>query len=256
MRNTHTLSLSLSLCFSLFVLSFLFTQKGEVDVDGFLSAGAAGNFLAPMTGLSANAFRSVIEIDVLGSYHMVKAVLPYLEASAKRHSSSSSSSGSKGWSEPARLIFVSATLHYTGVPLQTHVMAAKAAVDSLSNACALELGPRGITSNVIAPGGIAETEGLARLAREEDLAAAAKGIPMGRFGHVRDVADATVWLCGKAGAYINGTTVVVDGGAWRSRSGNPGGGGGTFQYPDFLLSGDEVTGVRGMKKKKKEEAKL
>ena len=127
-------------------------------------------------------------------------------------------------------------------------MAAKAAVDALSSACALELGPRGITSNVIAPGGIADTEGLARLARVEDAKSEERSIPLGRWGRVADVANATVWLCSDAGAYINGTTVVVDGGAWRAKSGNPGG---AFGYPDFLVEGGVISGVKGMKKEKK-----
>jgi peroxisomal 2,4-dienoyl-CoA reductase len=49
------------------------------------SAGAAGNFLAPISQLSANAFKTVIEIDLLGSYNTVKATLPYLRESAAKH---------------------------------------------------------------------------------------------------------------------------------------------------------------------------
>lgn len=49
------------------------------------SAGAAGNFLAPITQTSANAFKSVIDIDVLGSYNTLKATLPQLVASASKH---------------------------------------------------------------------------------------------------------------------------------------------------------------------------
>lgn len=57
-----------------------------------------------------------------------------------------------------RIIFVSATLHYTGLPFQTHVSVAKAGVDALSNNTAIEFGPLGVTSNIIAPGPIANTE--------------------------------------------------------------------------------------------------
>lgn len=49
------------------------------------SAGAAGNFLASINQLSANAFKSVIDIDVLGSYNTLKATLPYLIESGKKH---------------------------------------------------------------------------------------------------------------------------------------------------------------------------
>jgi peroxisomal 2,4-dienoyl-CoA reductase len=49
------------------------------------SAGAAGNFLAPIRGLSTNAFKTVIDIDVIGSYNTLKACLPYLIESAAKH---------------------------------------------------------------------------------------------------------------------------------------------------------------------------
>ncbi len=67
-----------------------------------------------------------------------------------------------------------------------------------------------MTSNLIAPGAIAGTEVLERLARMEDAqgANAAKKIPAGRFGTVKDVADATVWLLSDAGSFVNGGTIV------------------------------------------------
>ncbi|MCJ1286484.1 hypothetical protein MMC26_005830 [Xylographa opegraphella] len=192
------------------------------------SAGAAGNFLVPMRQLSTNAFKSVIDIDVLGSYNTLKATIPQLLKAAAK---------SKADGKPAgRIIFVSATLHYTGVALQTHVCAAKAAVDALSANAAIELGPHGITSNVIAPGAIADTEGLARLARPEDAEASAKQIPLGKAGTVRNIADSTVFLFSEGGDHVNGTVAVVDGGGWRTQAGNPGAG---FAYPDFLLGGEE-----------------
>ncbi|MCJ1293010.1 hypothetical protein MMC34_004563 [Xylographa carneopallida] len=209
---------------------------GGID---FVIAGAAGNFLAPIRQLSTNAFKSVIDIDVLGSYNTLKVTIPeLLKAAAK----------SKADGKPAgRIIFVSATLHYTGVALQTHVAAAKAAVDALSANAAIELGPHGITSNVIAPGAIADTEGLARLARPEDAAAFVKQIPLGKTGTVRDIADSTVFLFSEGGNHVNGTVAVVDGGGWRTMAGNPGVG---FAYPDFLLGGEEVRGVKGGRKAK------
>ena len=145
---------------------------------------------------------------MLGSYNTVKACLPHLEASAKKNSAPRSSTYPTAFSSPARLLFVSATLHYTGTPLQTHVGAAKAAVDALSASCAIELGPRGITSNVISPGGIAGTEGLERLSTPETVVETARRTPLGRLGTVRDVADATVWLCSEAGRFVSGTVVV------------------------------------------------
>jgi len=126
--------------------------------------------------------------------------------------------------------------------LQAHVSAAKAAVDALSNSVAIEQGPLGVTSNVIAPGGILGTEGLERLS----AGGTGSKIPLGRWGTIKEVADATVYLFGDAGNYVNGTGLVVDGGAWRTSSL----GDGHFKYPDFLLGNDVVSGVKGGKKAK------
>jgi NAD(P)-dependent dehydrogenase (short-subunit alcohol dehydrogenase family) len=141
------------------------------------SAGAAGNFLASIEQLSVNAFKSVMDIDVIGSYNTLKATLPYLVASGGKHRMDSETRKPKAplfypksqiltskIVQPApggtggRIIFVSATLHYRGMPFQAHVSVAKAGIDSLSNSVAIEYGPRGVTSNIISPGPIAQTE--------------------------------------------------------------------------------------------------
>lgn len=129
--------------------------------------------------------------------------------------------------------------------MQTHVVVAKAGVDALSANVAIEYGPRGLTSNVIAPGPIGGTEGMERLSRSEDAAAGQKRIPSGRWGTVKEIADATVYLFSDAANYVNGETLVVDGGAWRTSGTGTGSG---FVYPDFLLRGGQVEGVKGMKK--------
>ena len=85
---------------------------------------------------------------------------------------------------------------------------AKAGVDVLSASCAIELGPRGITSNIISPGAIAGTEGFERLAPKQHRGHAARGIPLGRVGTVKDISDATVYLFSDAGNYVNGEVLV------------------------------------------------
>lgn len=218
-------------------------ELGGID---FVIAGAAGNFLAPMDQISPNAMKSVIDIDVLGSYNTVKATLPYLAASAAKHKTDGKTPPAKGTG--GRIIFVSATLHYAGTPLQSHVSVAKAGVDAMAMSVAIEQGPKGITSNVIAPGPIADTEGVARLSRADHRSKHTKMIPSGRYGTVKEIADATVYLFSDAGNYVNGETLVVDGGQWHTAGV---GGKGSFEYPDFLLSGEEVTGVAGGKTKSK-----
>jgi peroxisomal 2,4-dienoyl-CoA reductase len=112
-----------------------------------------------------------------------------------------------------RILFVSATLHYTGTPLQTHASAAKAGVDALSAGICIEEGPRGITSNIIAPGAIADTEGMARLSKG-GKGGSAPSIPSGRWGRTKEIADSTVYLFSDSGNYVNGSIIVGKFGFW------------------------------------------
>ncbi|KAJ5094717.1 Glucose/ribitol dehydrogenase [Penicillium angulare] len=217
-------------------------ELGAID---FVIAGAAGNFLASIEQLSVNAFKSVMDIDILGSYNTLKATLPYLVESGKKHRVDSETLDPSPSGTGGRIIFVSATLHYRGMPFQAHVSVAKAGIDSLSNSVAVEYGPRGVTSNIIAPGPIESTEGLGRLLPSDVKKAYTRSQPLGRVGHVRDIADATVYLFSDSGSYVSGQTLVVDGAQWRTS-----GGIGELQYPDFLLSGEEVANVTGKKQSK------
>ncbi|PKY06179.1 oxidoreductase [Aspergillus campestris IBT 28561] len=219
-------------------------ELGAID---FVIAGAAGNFLASINQLSVNAFKSVMDIDVLGSYNTLKATLPHLVESANKHKVDPETLRPSPLGSGGRIIFVSATLHYRGTPFQSHVSVAKAGVDALSNSAAIEFGPLGVTSNIIAPGPIASTEGLDRLVPSDVKAAYTKSQPLGRFGSVRDIADATVYLFSNTGSYVTGQTLVVDGANWRMSSG---GTTGSMSYPDFLLTGDAVPNVKGQKKSK------
>ncbi|KAL4872834.1 hypothetical protein BDV12DRAFT_182832 [Aspergillus spectabilis] len=162
---------------------------------------------------------TVLEIDTQGSFNVTKLALPHLIAAVKKRTSFTTSA-------PAgRIIYVSATMHYTGAQLQAHVAVAKSGVDALSANVAIEYSPYGITSNVI------------------------KRIPLGRAGTVKEIADATVYLFSNAGDYANGVVLPVDGGAWRVAAGNPGG---ELEYPDFFPSGKPV-GTKGAGKQSKKD---
>ncbi|KAG8906222.1 hypothetical protein FRB99_007368 [Tulasnella sp. 403] len=167
---------------------------GRID---FVICGAAGNFLAPISGLSENAFRTVIEIDTLGTYNTVKATLPHVRSSHGAY------------------IHVSATLHYSGTPYQAHVSAAKAGVDALSNVIAVEEGPRGVRSNIIAPGPIGDTEGMERLSAQhaDAMNQTISIIPLQRMGEKQDCANMAVFLFSEAANWITGQILVVDGGS-------------------------------------------
>jgi len=115
------------------------------------------------------------------------------------------------------------------MPFQAHVSAAKAAVDALSNVLAIEEGPHGIRSNVIAPGPIADTEGMDRLGPKGEVKTNLNGSPTGRMGTVSDIANSTVFLFSDAAAYITGQVIAVDGGTWHQQ------GGGILPYPQSVL---------------------
>lgn len=168
-------------------------ELGRID---YVIAGAAGNFLSSFANLSARAFARVVEIDLMGSFNTAKAVLEPLTQS-KGH-----------------LIFVSATLQYKGIPMQSHASAAKAGIDSLVKTLSLELGPLGIQVNAIAPGPIMGTEGLDRLVPEDMQKRNKELVPLQIFGATRDIADATVYLFSPAARFISGHVLVVDGAAW------------------------------------------
>lgn len=190
----------------------------------------------PLSAMSANAFKTVLEIDTMGTFNTVKATMPYLLRSPS-----------------PRMLFVSVTFHYTGAPLQAHVSAAKAAVDSLSASVALEYGPMGVRCNVIAPGGIAETEGMDRLgsAAPDTMKDYLGSIPLGRLGETKDISDATIYLFSEAGSYVNGQALAVDGGAWMRQSSLPLGVSHEARYPDFLFTGEISKDLKDPRKEKK-----
>lgn len=98
-----------------------------------------------------------------------------------------------------------------GTPYQVHVSAAKAAVDATSAVLAVEEGPHGVRSNVIAPGVIAGTEGDDRLSPKGPTGQKYSPFPLGRKGDSRDIANATVFLFSDAASFISGQILVVDG---------------------------------------------
>jgi peroxisomal 2,4-dienoyl-CoA reductase len=157
--------------------------------------GAAGNFLAPAAALSPNGFRTVVDIDLNGTFNTARAAFEALSRSGD-----------------AVILNISATLHYHGTPLQIHASAAKAGVDAITRNLAVEWGQFGIRVCGIAPGPIAETEGVRRLAPGELTGKMTAAIPARRFGAIDEIAAAAVFLRSPAAAYITGHILVVDGG--------------------------------------------
>jgi len=164
---------------------------GLIDV---LVCGAAGNFPAPAIGLSPNGFKSVIDIDLLGSFNACRAAIEQLQETR------------------GNILFISAGQAFMPTEMQCHVGAAKAGVDMLMKDRALEWGRGGVRSNSIVPGPIEGTEGMKRLAPPDAEDMINKMVPMGRHGTVDDIGQAAVFLASPLATYITGATLFVDGG--------------------------------------------
>ena len=165
---------------------------GEIDV---LISGAAGNFPALTHDLSPNGFKAVVDIDLLGSFNVLKIGFQFLSKSG------------------ASVINISAPQAINPMQGQIHVCAAKAGVDMLTRVLAMEWGELGIRVNSIIPGPIDKTEGMRRLAPTASARQAVKNsVPLGRMGTVEDIAQAALWLASPLASYINGAVIPVDGG--------------------------------------------
>jgi NAD(P)-dependent dehydrogenase (short-subunit alcohol dehydrogenase family) len=174
------------------VLQSVHEAFGNLDI---VISGAAGNFLAPAVGMSPNAFRAVIDIDLIGTYHVLRAAHPLLK-------------------KPGGVVInISAPQSTIPMPLQSHVCAAKAAVDMLTRVLALEWADDGIRVNAVVPGPIDGTEGMSRLApsdaaREEIT----RSVPLKRWGTPADIADACLMLASPMASFVTGAILPVDGG--------------------------------------------
>jgi NAD(P)-dependent dehydrogenase (short-subunit alcohol dehydrogenase family) len=175
---------------------------GDIHI---LVCGAAGNFPAAADQLSANGFKSVVDIDLLGTFNTCRSAFPHLKKPG------------------ACVINISAPQSFVPMPLQVHVSAAKAGVDMITRTLAIEWGVHGIRVNSIVPGPTEDTEGMKRLAADPGTAHQIKqAVPLKRYGTKQELADVALFLCSPAAAYVNGAIITCDGGmslmgggAWR-----------------------------------------
>jgi NAD(P)-dependent dehydrogenase (short-subunit alcohol dehydrogenase family) len=172
---------------------------GPIDL---LLCAAAGNFPAPVAGMSPNGFKSVIDIDLLGTFNTCRAAYPLLRKPG------------------ASILSISASHAFTPIAYQAHVCAGKAGIDILMKTLALEWGREGVRANCLTPGPTDDTEGMRRLApTEEARHRVIDSVPLRRYGTKDELADFALFLASDAAGYLTGGVYVCDGGSSLSRSG-------------------------------------
>lgn len=159
-----------------------------------LVCGAAGNFLCPANEMSANAFRTVVDIDLNGSFNATRAAFEQLKETQ------------------GCVLMVSAGQAYMPYSHQVHAGAAKAGVEMLAKNLALEWGQHGIRVNTVVPGPIEGTEGVKRLTDEKQKHMLLQSIPLKRLGLPEEIGQVAVFLSSPMAAYITGSQIVCDGG--------------------------------------------
>jgi len=168
------------------------TLGGGLDI---VVAGQAGNFYAPVTGMSSKGFRTVVDIDLVGTFHVFKASWDHLRKPG------------------ASLIAITAPEAVRPLHFQAHVCAAKAGVNMLIRVFALEWGPEGVRVNGISPGPIEGSWGMSNVAspNPQIVEMIRRAVPLKRWGKESDVADTALFLASDAASYVSGTILETDG---------------------------------------------
>lgn len=154
----------------------------------------------PIDSFPYAAWSKVMDVNVTGLFHLTQQLFPLLEAAATHE-------------DPARVINLGSVMGDAALGEGAYSYAAsKAAVHHITKIMARELAERHITFNAFAPGPFQSKMTAFATATEEQANHVGKGVPLGRIGSPDDIAGATLYLCGKGGAYITGAILPLDGG--------------------------------------------
>ena len=170
---------------------------GQVDV--LVNNAATNPYFGPMMNLEWGAWKKTFEVNVEGYFRCARAVSKHLlERKA-----------------PGSIVNLASVLGQMAAPLQGVYGMTKAAVISMTQTLAAELGPRGIRSNAIAPGLVKTRFAQALTSNPEISQMVLDRTTVKRLGEPEDIAGAALFLASDAASYVNGQVMVVDGG-WTS----------------------------------------
>jgi 3-oxoacyl-[acyl-carrier protein] reductase len=165
-------------------------QQGPVEV---LVANAGITRDTLLLRMSDDDWDSVIQTNLTGSFRVARRAAKGMLRLRK-----------------GRIVFISSVVGLLGSPGQVNYAASKSGLIGMARSIARELGSRGITANVVAPGFV-ETDMTAVLPEETQKQYLSQ-IPLGRFGQTEEIAKAVRWLASEEAGYITGAVIPVDGG--------------------------------------------
>ena len=181
--------------------AFDLVEAGLGPIDALVN-NAAGNFPVPAEDMSPNAWRTVVDIVLNGTFLCSRDLARRLIPAGR----------------PGAIVNVGASYAWTGGPGFAHSAAAKAGVKNLVETLSVEWAPYGIRVNGLVPGLIPHEDEVAAIAAvpgkyegQDDR------VPAGRVGTPRELAWAATFLCSPYAAYISGHSLVVDGANWQRR---------------------------------------
>lgn len=175
----------------------------KLDRVDALVNNAAGNFLAATEDLSANAFKTVVDIVLNGTFNCTLAFGKKMIAAGR-----------------GAIVNIVTTYAWTGSAFVVPSACAKAGVLAMTRSLAVEWAHYGIRLNAIAPGPVPTDGAFSRLMPDPSLEEMAKNrVPLKRFGTPLEIADAATYLLSDGAAYVTGDCLTVDGGEWLKNGG-------------------------------------
>lgn len=182
------------------VLALAREVERRTDRLNILMNNAGLSWGAGLADFPYKAWARVMDVNVTGLFHLTRELLPLLDKAASHE-------------DPARIINIGSVMGTQPMADGAYsYTASKAAVHHLTRTLANELAERRITVNAFAPGPFQSKMTAFATATDEQAEIVGQRVPLGRIGSPDDIAGATLYLCGRAGSYVTGAILPIDGG--------------------------------------------